>query len=76
MKNLRALCSLYPEAAVGNKEMALWHLDAACTLYEALEKKTSPRSTYTVMESFTTIGSERKKRAPKRAHTGPSLFLK
>jgi hypothetical protein len=34
---------------------------------DAVEKKIRPKSTYTLMESFTMIGIERKKRTPKRA---------
>jgi hypothetical protein len=34
---------------------------------DAIEKNMSPRSTYTVMESFTIMGIERKKVAPRRA---------
>jgi hypothetical protein len=34
---------------------------------DALEKKIRPKSTYTLMESFTMIGMERKERTPKRA---------
>ena len=36
---------------------------------DANEKKISPRSTYTVMDSFTIIGMERKATAPRRPYT-------
>jgi hypothetical protein len=34
---------------------------------DAVEKKIRPKSTYTVMESLTMIGIERKKTTPRRA---------